>query len=969
MNAYAKQARGTSVSRKLTFIRVTIILLALPVAFAHLVAHPASAVGSQYTVRQCDGASHQGFDGVQRILGGVDRVDFVVGCASRDTDRIGVHQDRSGRPMNEGLGGEYRWVAPTESVVISTRFEIRMKSANGVRASPVGQGSNGDGVSLDGNQPHDGSLVTARWESSRDPLRWVAARLICRQDACANKPDSTKAFVTVFDTEFTLVDNTPPAINPGGALLDWSRDGKWHSGPAEAKLQASDGGGGIAKAWVQVNGSISTLGLLACPGSRGSYSVTMAPCLPSVNQRAQLNTTASPFREGPNTVRFCAEDFHTSTGTPNRACTDSATVRIDNEPPAAPVALHTVGGTDWRPENGFRFEWRDPAGQVAPIAGGRFRVTDLVSGETVTEEDFENPPVEELGPVQMPEPGEYEVELRLRDAAGNLGEPATTLARFDDRAPGDVAPEAPGGWISADELPLRQVIERAEARGPSGIGGYALSVASDGPIGPCPSGRCLDPPFALTGGADDRIGSIPGLTEGTHWVSAVASSGASVASENAGSIQVRVDRTPPRVTIGGLTGKWANRPVTLTAAATDDLSGMRSQAGDDGAPETVIQAEGFSPYRVPGASASFTVTSEGESLVRYWARDLAGNVNDGRPGPDGTRHPPAGEAVVRIDTEAPKLRFVRNRDAADPERVDLTVSDAASGVASAGVALRRAGSRESFRTVPTSKTAEGVFSARIPSDDLPAGTYELRATGTDRAGNVSRDDRDEHGSPMILRLPLKKVSRLAANLGKRHSRAMKASYRQRPVLRGRLTSAGAGVSAAPLRVVERFAPGSHPANRITTVRTDGTGRYSSRLRAGPSRHITVVYPGTRLRARRKSRTVRVDATGQVSFSLRPTRVYNRGAVRMKGRVGRAGAIVPARGKLVAVQYFDPARSKWRPVEVLRTRRNGTFHYGYRFRTIASAQRIMFRAVSLNEAGWPYLHSTSAARSVIVFPRS
>ncbi len=89
---------------------------------------------------------------------------------------------------------------------------------------------------------------------------------------------------------------------------------------------------------------------------------------------------------------------------------------------------------------------------------------------------------------------------------------------------------------------------------------------------------------------------------------------------------------------------------------------------------------------------------------------------------------------------------------------------------------------------------------------------------------------------------------------------------------------------------------------------------------------------------------------------------------MVGSVKGPGALPPARGKLVAIQYFDPSRSRWRPVEVLRARRSGSFRYEYRFRTISYAQRIIFRAVSLPEAGWPFEPSTSKPQSVIVYPR-
>lgn len=90
---------------------------------------------------------------------------------------------------------------------------------------------------------------------------------------------------------------------------------------------------------------------------------------------------------------------------------------------------------------------------------------------------------------------------------------------------------------------------------------------------------------------------------------------------------------------------------------------------------------------------------------------------------------------------------------------------------------------------------------------------------------------------------------------------------------------------------------------------------------------------------------------------------------MRGKVEGRGAIQPAGGKLVAIQYYDPGRSRWRPVEVIRAGPKGRFRYSYRFRTIAFAQRILFRATSLPEAGWPYRPSTSVPRSVIVYPKA
>ena len=148
------------------------------------------------------------------------------------------------------------------------------------------------------------------------------------------------------------------------------------------------------------------------------------------------------------------------------------------------------------------------------------------------------------------------MEVRLRDEAGNTGDPASTVIRFDDSPPGNVDPEDPAGWISSDELPLRQPIERATAGGPSGIGGYAIAVSGGSPVRPCATDVCSPAELALAGDSDNRIAVIPTLAEGNHWVTAVAASGARLSSRQPGSTLVRVDRTEPETSISGLPGGW-----------------------------------------------------------------------------------------------------------------------------------------------------------------------------------------------------------------------------------------------------------------------------------------------------------------------------------------------------------------------------------------------------------------------------
>ncbi|MFM8792664.1 MAG: hypothetical protein ACKOFX_09380, partial [Solirubrobacterales bacterium] len=73
------------------------------------------------------------------------------------------------------------------------------------------------------------------------------------------------------------------------------------------------------------------------------------------------------------------------------------------------------------------------------------------------------------------------------------------------------------------------------------------------------------------------------------------------------------------------------------------------------------------------------------------------------------------------------------------------------------------------------------------------------------------------------------------------------------------------------------------------------------------------------------------------------------------------------GKRVVVQYFDPSRRRWRPVEVLACDEAGRFRMEYRFTTITSPQRILFRALSLGEAAWPFRPTASKEVGVVVRP--
>jgi hypothetical protein len=88
-------------------------------------------------------------------------------------------------------------------------------------------------------------------------------------------------------------------------------------------------------------------------------------------------------------------------------------------------------------------------------------------------------------------------------------------------------------------------------------------------------------------------------------------------------------------------------------------------------------------------------------------------------------------------------------------------------------------------------------------------------------------------------------------------------------------------------------------------------------------------------------------------------------VTLSGRVRHGAARIPARGKLVTVQYLEQASGRWRPALVVRSDARGRFKVRYRFRYVTGAARIRLRATALPEARWPFAAGSSLPVTVEV----
>lgn len=625
----------------------------------------------------------------------------------------------------------------------------------------------------------------------------------------------------------------------------------------------------------------------------------------------------------------------------------------------APAAAVASAEEPWQAEPEFRFQW-----QLPPPPGGSFegayRIHDsqgnLIRAET-------RPLAKLLEPIQIPSvPGIYTLEAWLQNEAGNRGAAATVTLRFDNTVPPIPALQSPERWIRGTDA---AVLKIGPAAGPlplSGISGYALSVDRGDESPPCADPfRCngAEIDLAGSGGGSISLGTLP---EGLNFVRVVTVSGSGVTSTVV-TAELRVDATPPLVSLQGVPAGWSDGPVLVSALARDELSGMAA-AGPLG-PFTAITVDGGPAGRSPGDAVSAWVTGSGTHEVEYFAGDAAGNVTGEEAGASG----PA-TAAVRIDEDPPAVAFSAAQDPAEPERIEAFVSDALSGPSPdrGWIGVRRAGTHSRFEQLPT-QVSGGRLVAHWNSDAYPPGKYEFLATGFDAAGNAAEGVSRARGGRMFLVSPLKVPTVLEAGfVGKtaRASSSRRSRYGRGVRFGGSLrTRAGTPAAGLEIAVTEIFAGAAEPSRRTTVTRTRGDGGFGVRLAPGPSREVVASFAGDRTLTRASSQSARLEVPASVR--LRASKAVARvgGApVIFSGKVAHAGIGARAVAGLPVELQFRFRGGAWSEFRTVETDARGRFRYAYRFSDDDSrGVRFQFRAYVKGREDWPY--EPGASRSVVV----
>jgi hypothetical protein len=359
------------------------------------------------------------------------------------------------------------------------------------------------------------------------------------------------------------------------------------------------------------------------------------------------------------------------------------------------------------------------------------------------------------------------------------------------------------------------------------------------------------------------------------------------------------------------------------------------------------------------------VPADGAWVGRFWLRDAAGNEN----------RDAAASVPLYLDRAPPQLGFLL-REPDDPTRIELRASDSVSGLGRAEIEIRRRGDA-AWLPVMTRRSGAG-FVATLDDENLPDGTYDLRARAYDVAGNIQSTDREVGGRAATRAVPARIGTRLVAGRIKRvvaggsngrprRTRQItivrpRVGYGRTIPIRGRLTTPGGNpVANASIEVWEQLALPHAESRRVAIIATCGRGRFRFKALRGPSRHLRFRYPGTPLvRARTAEVDIRVRASS--TFEVRPKRVVNGEEITLRGRV--RGYRVPSVGKLVQLQAYS--RGKWLTFATPRaSAANGRWNYRYRFTSTRGTVRYRFRALVPREAGFPYDSGASRSGYVVV----
>jgi hypothetical protein len=450
---------------------------------------------------------------------------------------------------------------------------------------------------------------------------------------------------------------------------------------------------------------------------------------------------------------------------------------------------------------------------------------------------------------------------------------------------------------------------------------------------------------------------------------------------------------------------WYRTPQSVTITANDTggsapITGISCKGALSGS----WPASGLNTDPKGGEQITVTVSAPGGALACQ-ASDSAGN------------NYPLGSYLFQIDDSSPSGQFVARSNWPQANELALKASDnRGSGVAYmhlyAKCGCYDSGAAEDLGDM-TYDSRSGLYEALIPDGVAPftSGSWTFFANDADLAGNQGQITAGPGGDVEQVELPLLDDTKVTASIGRasaaldaaipaglakaagvdaeaggktrakdlghsdvlsdhasalasrRSARAAEARPDQLTVryghaerIGGMLTNvqlAGQPIDGAKILVYQRVV-GQKRYTRLGTARTNLQGRYSYRVKAGASRALYVVYPGTRvMRPAVTQMEERFDGRLTISAS----------AIKAGGRLLVSGVVkgghIPAGGVAVTIDYRQVGAPGSGTLGTVRTNRSGDYRFSQHFSHATKGLSYeVWAVVPSGQPGWPYVRGRS-----------
>lgn len=227
--------------------------------------------------------------------------------------------------------------------------------------------------------------------------------ITCRSNEtgiCTNGGRINNANADLYGAFFTISDTSKPTVGtPSGSA--WSATG-WNQGKLSATLSSSDNAG-ISATRLYVDGRLEETTDGSCIWDRP------IPCTDQATG-ASVNVDTTALSDGTHVLQLAAVD---AAGNEQRA-SETKTLQVDNNPPAAPVGLTAPGGTT-NYTGRFDLNWSLPPDDGAPLTEARYTVCR--DGQCTAPQKTTTPT--SLTGLQLPTEHTYTVSIWLVDALGH----------------------------------------------------------------------------------------------------------------------------------------------------------------------------------------------------------------------------------------------------------------------------------------------------------------------------------------------------------------------------------------------------------------------------------------------------------------------------------------------------------------------------------------------------------------------